>query len=46
MKAKVPVLFVELPSNQNGTLTPYPGKGGDKHGWRPMAQQLRWTEVL
>ena len=26
-EAKVPVLFVELPSNQNGTLTPYPGKG-------------------
>lgn len=26
-KAKVPVLFVELPSGQNGTLTPYPGRG-------------------
>ena len=26
-EAKVPVLFVELPSGQNGTLTPYPGKG-------------------
>ena len=26
-KAKVPVLFVELPSGQNGTLTPYPGQG-------------------
>ena len=25
--AKVPVLFVELPSGQNGTLTPYPGQG-------------------
>ncbi len=25
--AKVPVLFVELSSGQNGTLTPYPGKG-------------------
>ena len=26
-EAKVPVLFVELPSGQNGTLTPYPGRG-------------------
>ena len=26
-QAKVSVLFVELPSGQNGTLTPYPGKG-------------------
>ena len=26
-EAKVPILFVELPSGQNGTLTPYPGKG-------------------
>lgn len=26
-EAKVPVLFVELPSGQNGTLTPYPGQG-------------------
>ena len=26
-EAKVPVLFVELRSGQNGTLTPYPGKG-------------------
>ena len=26
-EANVPVLFVELPSGQNGTLTPYPGKG-------------------
>ena len=25
--AKVPVLFVELPSGQNGTLTHYPGQG-------------------
>ena len=25
--ANVPVLFVELPSGQNGTLTPYPGQG-------------------
>lgn len=25
--AKTPVLFVELPSGQNGTLTPYPGQG-------------------
>ena len=25
--ANVPVLFVELASGQNGTLTPYPGKG-------------------
>ena len=25
-EAKVPVLFVELPSGQNGTLTPYPGQ--------------------
>lgn len=25
--AKIPVLFVELASGQNGTLTPYPGKG-------------------
>lgn len=25
--AKIPVLFVELPSGQNGTLTPYPGQG-------------------
>ena len=25
--AKIPVLFVELKSGQNGTLTPYPGKG-------------------
>ena len=24
--AKTPVLFVELPSGQNGTLTPYPGQ--------------------
>ena len=26
-EAKVPILFVELPSGQNGTLTPYPGRG-------------------
>ena len=26
-EAKIPVLFVELSSGQNGTLTPYPGKG-------------------
>ena len=26
-KAKLPVLFVELLSGQNGTLTPYPGQG-------------------
>ena len=26
-EAKVPVLFVELQSGQNGTLTPYPGTG-------------------
>lgn len=26
-KANIPVLFVELPSGQNGTLTPYPGQG-------------------
>ena len=26
-EAKLPVLFVELPSGQNGTLTPYPGQG-------------------
>jgi len=26
-EAKVPVLFVELPSGQNGTLIPYPGQG-------------------
>ena len=26
-EAKVPVLFVELQSGQNGTLTPYPGEG-------------------
>ena len=25
--ANIPVLFVELSSGQNGTLTPYPGKG-------------------
>ncbi|MDA9666178.1 YjbF family lipoprotein [bacterium] len=25
--AKIPVLFVELESGQNGTLTPYPGRG-------------------
>ena len=25
--AKIPVLFVELPSGQNGTLTKYPGQG-------------------
>ena len=25
--AKIPVLFVELESGQNGTLTPYPGHG-------------------
>ena len=25
--AKIPILFVELDSGQNGTLTPYPGKG-------------------
>ena len=25
--ANVPVLFVELASGQNGTLTPYPGQG-------------------
>ena len=25
--ADIPVLFVELPSGQNGTLTPYPGQG-------------------
>ena len=25
--AKIPVLFVELASGQNGTLTPYPGEG-------------------
>ena len=29
--AKTPVLFVELASGQNGTLTPYPGQGIDKH---------------
>ena len=26
-EAEMPILFVELPSGQNGTLTPYPGKG-------------------
>ena len=26
-EAKIPILFVELQSGQNGTLTPYPGKG-------------------
>ena len=26
-KTKAPVLFVELQSGQNGTLTPYPGQG-------------------
>ena len=26
-EAKVPILFVELPSGQSGTLTPYPGQG-------------------
>ena len=26
-EAKVSILFVELPSGQNGTLTPYPGQG-------------------
>ncbi len=26
-EAKVPVLFIELPSGKNGTLTPYPGQG-------------------
>ncbi len=26
-EAKVPILFAELPSGQNGTLTPYPGQG-------------------
>ena len=26
-EANIPVLFVELPSGQNGTLTPYPGQG-------------------
>ena len=30
--ANVPVLFVELQSGQNGTLTPYPGKG-DGETW-------------
>ena len=25
--AKIPILFVELESKQNGTLTPYPGQG-------------------
>lgn len=28
--ANIPVLFVELPSGQNGTLTPYPGEGVGK----------------
>ena len=31
-KAKIPVLFVELPSDQNGTLTLYPGQG-DGQTW-------------
>ena len=31
-KAKIPVLFVELPSGQNGTLTLYPGQG-DGQTW-------------
>jgi hypothetical protein len=26
-EAKIPILFAELPSTQNGTLTPYPGQG-------------------
>ena len=26
-EAKSPVLYVKLPSGQNGTLTPYPGQG-------------------
>ena len=25
--AKIPILFIELQSGQNGTLTPYPGQG-------------------
>ena len=29
-QAKVPILFVELPSGQNGTLTLYPGEGYGK----------------
>ena len=31
-EAKTAVLFVELPTGQNGTLTPYPGEALDKHG--------------
>ena len=27
----IPILFVELQSGQNGTLTPYPGKGVGQH---------------
>ena len=44
-EAKVPVLFVELQSGQ-GTLTPYPGKVLDKHGWGPMARLLLWMRRL
>ena len=30
--ANIPILFVELPTGQNGTLTPYPGQG-DGQTW-------------
>ena len=41
-EAKVPVLFVELQSGQNGTLTPYPGEGIGQTWWGPMARLLLW----
>ena len=39
--ANIPVLFVELKSGQNGTLTPYPDKELDKLGWEQTVRQLQ-----
>ena len=38
--AAIPILFVELKSGQNGTLTPYPGQGIGKRGLVQMALRL------
>ena len=40
-----PVLFVELASGQNGTLTPYPGRGIGQHGWAQMVLRLLRIKV-
>ena len=44
--ANTPVIFVELVTGQNGTLTPYPGQGFDKHGLEQTAPPLRLSECL